>query len=72
MISAQRTCTYCVPHSSHVHFVSVGKKKTCKHKTLMIHMLKYLGGIMAAAIYFEMYFKIRHINGWIEEWIDGQ
>ena len=38
----------------------------------MIHMLKYLGGIMAAAIYFEMYFKIRHINGWIEEWIDGQ
>jgi len=32
----------------------------------MIHMLKYLGGIMAAAIYSEMYFKIRHINGWIE------
>lgn len=72
MIRAQRTGTYCMLHSSHVRFVSVGKKKrTCKHNTPMIHMLKYLGGIMAAAICFEMYFKIRHINGWIEEWIDG-
>lgn len=54
-------------NSSHMHFPSI-EKKLYKHRTTMICISKYLGGILRAAIYFEICFQIRCTNGWI----DGQ